>query len=268
MKTLLKVILGIVVFIGLILGSVFYFTADLTEVTEDFFLAAKSGDISKAASYLSEDFVASTSVDELREYLRQHRLDQYTGASWGSRHISAGIGSLTGTITTEAGGAIPITVNLVKSADGWKIQGLKKTAAGAHVTGEADSLPNEEEIVALVSESMRIFGRSVKAPDMTEFYQHLSTFWRNQTSQEQIEQIFSGKFDDWNLEGLFSTPPAFTTKPYLNENGWLVAEGYYLAPPYRFNVTQKYTKEGLRWKLVGFRTWVDLLEQKTEQNTE
>lgn len=264
MKTFLKIIAGIGVFIGLIIGVVFYFTADLTHVAEEFFEAVKSDDMTQAASYLSEDFVASTSLDELRVYMRDNRLDQYTGASWGSRNISAGVGSLSGTIATTSGGSIPLTITFVKAADGWKIQALKKAIAGAGVVDTSDAIPNEEETLALVTESMTIFGRSVGSPDMSEFYQHLSTLWRNQATQADIEKIFAGQYDGWNLEGLFSNTPSFKTKPQLNENGWLVVEGYYLAPPYRFNFTHKYAKEGLRWKLVGFSTWPDSLEQSSE----
>jgi hypothetical protein len=266
-KKLLKILAIIAVVIGMSLSLVFYLTADLTEVTEDFFLAVKNGDMIAASSYLTEDFVAATPPDELQEYMRKNALDDYAGASWASRSINSGTGSLSGTISTDSGGTIALTVGLLKTEGGWKIQSIRKKIAGAGVTGSTHSIPNEDELLALVGDSMAIFGRSVQAPDMTEFYDHLSMLWKNQSSQEDIEKIFGGHFQEADFAGLLSNPPTFVSAPTFNENGWLVIEGFYPTPPYRFNFTHKYTKEGFSWKLVGFTTWVDSIEKETIESS-
>jgi len=59
MKKLLKVLLGIAVIVVLGIAAVFYFTSDMVTVADDFFNAVKSGDISKAYSFLSDDFRAA-----------------------------------------------------------------------------------------------------------------------------------------------------------------------------------------------------------------
>ncbi len=104
---ILSVIAGIIV---LILAAVFYFTADMVTVADDFFKAVKSNDIEKAYTYLSDDFKANTSKGALTDFISKSGLTGFKTASWGERSISGSRGEL-GPVSTESG-RIPIKLTL------------------------------------------------------------------------------------------------------------------------------------------------------------
>jgi len=76
MKKFLKVVLGIIAVVVLGIAAIFYFIADMVKVADGFFDAVKSRDISKAYSYLSDDFKANTS----QVFFRQEYV--YEGLGW------------------------------------------------------------------------------------------------------------------------------------------------------------------------------------------
>jgi hypothetical protein len=57
MKKFQKVFLGIVVIVVLGITAVSYFTSDMVKAADGFFNAVKSGDISKAYSYLAQEYI-------------------------------------------------------------------------------------------------------------------------------------------------------------------------------------------------------------------
>jgi hypothetical protein len=130
MKTFLKILAGVFVVIGLGVAAVFYFTADMAAVADDFFSAVKSKDLEKARSFLSDDFKAATSKDVLNEFLTKSGLSVYKSASWANRSISGSRGTLNGTVTTEGNGAVPVKLNFAKGESGWKIYSIEKPSAG------------------------------------------------------------------------------------------------------------------------------------------
>lgn len=252
MKTLLKILLGLGIVIVLIAGSAFYFTAALPKVAEEFFLTISEGNYEAAQEYLTADFRSTTPPTALKEYLQLNALEDYQEANWGERTINNGVGRLNGTVTTRSGGTIPLDIGLVKTPNGWKIQSIQKRVAGARTTSTEAQLPNEAEALALVKDTMTVFARSVQDAQMLEFYNYLSITWRNQTSAEEIANIFHQHRQLVDFEKLLAVAPQFTAAPSLNENHWLQIDGFYPSPSVRLHFTQKYIKEGLSWKLIGF----------------
>ena len=135
MKTLLKVLLGFVGVIVLAISAVFFFTADITEAADEFFFAVKDKDMDKAYSYLSEDFQSGTTKGDLQLYLEKNSLSKFKEANWESRSINDARGDLTGSITTDSGGVVPIALSFIKGDNGWKIHSIQKPSSGVQEEG-------------------------------------------------------------------------------------------------------------------------------------
>ncbi len=253
MKTLMKILAGFVMVIVLGIGAIFFFTADMVTTADGFFTSVKNDKLEEAYSYLSEDFRAGTSEAELQNFLDQNGIADFKEADWQSRSVNGGRGKLTGSLTTNSGGVVPITLNFVKGADDWKIYAIEKPAAGIQQEVTTAEMPSEQQQVQLVSESMLAFAESLNAGNMTRFHSHVSNLWQQQFSPEKFEQAFSaflGKGLD--LTFLKGMSPLFSTKPVINDEGLLIIRGHYPTEPKKVFFEQKYIYEGLGWKLAGF----------------
>lgn len=257
MNKFLKILLGLGCVIGLAIGAVFYFSAGMVQSADGFFAAVQSGDMDSAYSYLSEDFQATTSRDDLAGYLAKNRLDQVSEASWSSRSIDGGRGTLKGSVTTVSGGVVPLTLGFVKGEDGWKIYTIQKPSSGLQQEDQPLQVPAEEELIALVNESVGYFIQSVEEGSMATFYGHVSRLWQQQFPVEKFDEVFASFYGlDADFSVLQTATPVFSAEPAIDDKGVLVVSGYYRAGTLRFQFEQMYIYEGLKWKLVGFSAYV------------
>ncbi|WP_299178927.1 hypothetical protein [uncultured Neptuniibacter sp.] len=255
MNKLVKILLGIVGVFVLAIVAIFYFTADMVTSADEFFAAVKNKEMNKAYTYLSEDFQASTSQSDLESYLEKNLIHKFKEASWESRSINGGRGSLIGSITTESGGVVPITLSFVKGENGWKIYSIQKPSSGIQEESSPIAMPSEQEQVQLVSKSMQIFAESVNEKSMAKFHSHVSNLWQQQFTIEKFNEAFGGFYDiGVDLTVLSNYSPQFKVKPSIDENGVLVIAGHYPTEPNQVHFEQKYIYEGLGWKLMGFST--------------
>lgn len=132
-------------------------------------------------------------IDKLKEFLR---LETASGillllASWESRSINGGRGSLIGSITTESGGIVSITLSIVKGENGWKIYSIQKPPPGIQEESSPIQMPSEQEQVQLVSKSMRVFAESVNDQSMAKYYSHVSNLWQQQFTIERFDEAVS-----------------------------------------------------------------------------
>ncbi len=246
---------GTVLIIGCALASVFYFTADMVAAADDFFTAVKSKDMDKAYSYLSEDFQITTSKAELKEYLSQSSIQNFKEANWESRSINGGRGSLIGSITTESGGVVPITLNFVKGQNGWKIYSIQKPITGINEESSPLAIPSEKDQVKLVDTSMLVFAESVNDKSMAKFFNHVSGLWQQQFTIAKFDEAFGSFYGlGADLTVLKNYTPVFNAKPSIDENGVLLVSGHYPTQPNQVVFEHKYIYEGLGWKLIGFST--------------
>jgi len=254
MNKLVKILLGIVGVFVLAMVTIFFFTADMVKSADAFFTAAKNRDMNKAYTYLSEDFQASTSRSDLESYFEKNLIYKFKEASWESRSINGGRGSLIGSITTESGGVVPITLSFVKGEDGWKIYSILKPSPGIQEETSSAEMPSEQEQVQLVSKSMQIFAESVNEKTMAKFHSYVSNLWQQQFTIEKFDEVFGAFYDmGVDLTVLDTYSPQFKVKSSIDENGVLVIAGHYPTKPKQVHFEQKYIYEGLGWKLMGFR---------------
>lgn len=257
MKTLGKVLLGLVAVIALAIAAVFFFTADMTRTADEFFRAVRSQDIDSAYTHLSADFRAGVSPLELQAFLQDSGLDSFREASWGSRSFNGNRGNLVGSITTDAGGVIPITLNMVKGDSGWKIYSIEKPASGIQQEAPGGQLPSEQELVVLVADTLQAFAESVNQRSMAHFHGHVSNLLQQQYSVEQLDEAYGSFYDlGADLTVLRNHSPQFDAAPELDEQGVLRIKGRYATRPLGVQFEQSYIYEGLGWKLLGLNIQV------------
>lgn len=252
MKTFLKILAGIGALVVVAIVAVMFMTAGMSDTADKFFTAVKSDNYDEAYSLLSEDFKSNTSKSQLESYLSTNALTKFKEASWESRSVNGGRGELTGSITTETGGVVPISLGFVKGDNDWKIYSIKKPSSGIQEETESVQLPSEKEQVKLVSDSMHVFAVSVKEKSMLKMFNHVSNLWQKQFSVEKFNEVF-GSFYQFGdaLMVLDQHSPQFSEKAAINEDGVLILKGLYPTKPNQLYFEQKYIYEGLGWKLMG-----------------
>ncbi|MFV2005241.1 MAG: hypothetical protein ACC650_08530 [Gammaproteobacteria bacterium] len=258
MKKVAIILAGIAVFIGISIGAVFMMTSGMTDTATAFFTDIRAKDYPKAYSYFSEDFKSNTSQKEFVKFLEKSSLLNFKDSSWGSRSISGGKGSLVGSVTTESGGVVPITLGFIKENETWKIYSIYKPRSGISQDDEVGKIPSSEELVELTNESMLKFAESVNASDFKIFHSYISNLWRKQFTVEKFNTTFKSFIDaKINLvPALNTTSPVFDSKPSLNTDGVLTLEGHYPTTPSQLKFKLKYIFEGISWKLIGTSVYI------------
>jgi hypothetical protein len=109
---------------------IFVMTAGIVDAADGFFKAVADHDLPKARTYLSVEFAAASTPDELKGFLDRSALSRFKSSSWTSRKIENSRGELKGKITTTDGGNIPVAIGLVKEKGAWKIYSIQKPEAG------------------------------------------------------------------------------------------------------------------------------------------
>ena len=265
MKKFLKILAIVAVVIAVILGIVSFATSGMRTTADDFFGAVKQQDMTKARSYLSEEFKASTNEAALKEFLSKSALLNFKEASWSERSVNGDRGELNGSITTETGGHIPIKLIFFKEKETWKIYGLQKPTAGLQssepvlqtdttpASPSTPSIPNSEEQITLSRQSMHDFAVSVKNKDMEHFRSTISKIWQSQYSTAQLNEAFGKVLKaDIDLTVVDPIKPILDGDAKVNEKGVLTIKGHYPTKPSTLSFECNYVYEGIAWKLSGF----------------
>lgn len=245
-------IVSLIALIGLIVGVVFWATGGITDAADEFFAAANEDNYAKAYSLTSQQLQGQVDQEGLVAFLVDNSLDQIVETSWSSRSINNDRGELTGTVTTQSGGAIPITMTLVSEGESWKIVFIDVDNAGLQSSGsegengtqpvvEAMVIPSAEGQQDLIISATTGFYNALGDPDFSEFQSR----WAEGVTAEQIEETF-GSFRA-NRDALSTLPvsdPQFEPATSLNGAGNLVLNGTYDLPAGEFVFTYEFTGEG------------------------
>ena len=253
-KKLLKVIAVLVILIAVGIGSVFYFTSDMVDVSDEFFAALRDDDLDHAYRQLSVSFQQSTGRQDLAAFVERNALNDFSEANWGSRSIEgSGRGKVSGTITTTGGGTIPLTIEFVKENGAWKIYSIYQPGAGLAAAEAGAEIPDEQQLVDLVRESDQAFANAINARSMTGFHDHISRLWRDQFSVADLDQAYNAFYEAGvDLTVLATLTPQFASTPALDAQGVLIVAGTYPTRPSQYHFEHKYVYEGLGWKLLGY----------------
>ena len=266
-----KILLGFVVFIGLVVALVFWATSGMSGAADDFFnLLAQKNYTSAYQKYLSSDFKSKTSLTKFIDYVKANRFDEVKETQWGNRQIEGNLGELEGSLITKDGSAIPIKLKFVKADDNWQIYAITKPQSGinpsesnAKKSGNSSSkvismhIPSKEEAVTLLTDTMQHFTYSIKAKNMQEFYESASALWKKHTNVEEMNKAF-GSVIDSNID----FTPLIDVKPKIEKinispKGILDIKATYDGKIVNIDnavieVEAAYIQENGKWKLIKF----------------
>lgn len=257
---------GLVLAIGAIVWLAMTLTSGLPKVAEAFFSAVKAGDYAKAYQQTSAGFKANMTQESMKQWLEQSGLTDYAGATWHSRSVSNQQGKLQGTVKTSSGGTIPLTIELVKEADGWKIQHLEKAPAGVSTGGadKASAVPDDAGCKALTRKAMGDLAAAINAADFGAFFDGVSATWRKQTTKEDLLGAFRGFVDQKiDLSVLKTLEPQFTSPPTIDTKGVLHIDGKYPTQPSLVRFKLVFVREEGAWKLLGVNVNVVPQDEET-----
>ncbi|OQX73096.1 MAG: hypothetical protein B6D59_06625 [Campylobacteraceae bacterium 4484_4] len=256
-----KILGGFLIFIALLIALVFYATSGMTEVAEQFFTDIKSGQIDKAYASLSEDFKRSTTKEQLLAFLKQTGLDHYKSASWGERGFEGKRGTLEGSITTDSGGTIPVTINFIEGEEGWKIYYIGKPGSGAAIEKEqsksqstaAPAISDHPEYKQLVHDTIHLFGVSIKQKSMVPLYESAAQEFREHVTLEQMNEAYKDFIKaQLDMSILDRMSPIFDTAPRISNDGRILhLKGHYDTHPSKASFDLRYLKKNGLWKLTG-----------------
>jgi hypothetical protein len=252
-----KILLGFVGLIVFVIAITLYLTSGMTDTAEAFFRNISEKQYTKAYSYLSEDFKQAVSKDKMIAFMQQTGLEKYKNANWGNRSFEGNRGEIEGTIETTTGSAIPITIHFVKLDDGsWRIYAIDKPASGVKIENkpvntDMPAVPDANESIVLVKDTIRHFARAVNNKDMGKFHTFASQAFQKEVSVAKLNRAFKS-FMDMNIDFMVldSMKPVLDPKPVLN-NGILVIRGYYETSPKKLYYDLSYIRENKQWKLLN-----------------
>lgn len=267
MATWLKIMLGLVVALAAVIGVAMYATSGITKTADAFIKAAGSGDMAGARSYLTDAFQARD-VESLESYLTRNGLVGMKQAKWSSRHVENGRGSLEGTITTASGGEVPVTVELVKEHNAWKLQSIDVSQSGLSpglAATRKPELPDSATKLKLLTRSMRDFALSAKQGNMEYFRSTTATRFQQEFSTQALNTMFAGFMEHGDtFLSLSTTTPEPTSAPAIGDDGSMMLEGFYPAGSKRVTFNERYVLQDDDWKLIGFS--LEVVDAPTEAN--
>lgn len=149
----IKLVMGIVVlcfgmlvvYVGLLAGTILYFTGGAADTVRYQLSAIRTGDLEKAYSYTSKQFKEATSYDAFREFIDQvPALKDNESSSFTSQSINNNEGVIGGTVRSREGTVTSIEYLLVYEDRAWRIEGIRINPSDAGVLNEESAQPSTE----------------------------------------------------------------------------------------------------------------------------
>jgi hypothetical protein len=114
------------------------------------------------------------------------------------------------------------------------------------------SAPSGDELARLATESLLAFNQAIQAKDFGTFYDTLSDVWKQQTTPDQLAQIFQ-EFMDENVDisPIKDVTPQFAAPAALDENGVMQVAGEFPTQPSQVHFELQYVHQSAGWKLLG-----------------
>lgn len=123
-KILLRILLGIIVFVALVLSLALYMTKGIVHQANQFLLASQQQDFTKAYQMLTPEAQETVDESNFEDFLKSKKLNDYKSSLWLSRQIENKTGYLRGYIKTFDGTKVIVEIVLSKENGIWKIQRL------------------------------------------------------------------------------------------------------------------------------------------------
>jgi hypothetical protein len=113
-------------------------------------------------------------------------------------------------------------------------------------------MPSNKELGRVMAETLADFAVAVNTKDFSVFHTKLAQHLQSQTTPEKLYGSFRS-FADKGLDPKFyrESSPKLSTTPYVQIDGVLKLEGFYLTQPLRTHFRLKYLYQNSAWKLLG-----------------
>ena len=248
-------ILGIALYAGLgalFFGGIFTLTKPVVDSSEEFLGLLGQGKVAEAYASTSSGFRAQQDEASFAKAVKDLGLTDYSSASWGNRSIKNSEGLTEGTVTSKSGGTSPVSIQLVKEGDKWKIVGVRYAGVDLTTIKAPLPIPSEAELRSMAKEALLDFNQAVKARDFSAFFAKISDSWKKQTTPGELANAFQ-EFSDKKIDigSIAALTPLFDSPASTNEKGFLVLIGHYPTKPSVVRFTLKYIHETAGWKLIA-----------------
>ena len=258
---------GVGLVLLLILSAIIYFifqlTAPITTAGEKFLNTLGTGATEAAYNMASASLRTGQSQEDFTRAVKAYGLNDYQSASWANRKITNDRGYLEGTATTKAGGAVPLTIEMINEGGTWKVLTIKGPQTGASTgpiidnepattTPSAPPAPPAAEAGRMALVSMLAFNAAIQSQSFDTFHLGIAKLWQEQITAAKLLDIFQSFIDaKIDLAGINDVSPIFATAPAVNSDGVLLLEGYYPTTPKKVYFKLKYVNEDRTWKIIG-----------------
>ncbi|MDG2002676.1 MAG: hypothetical protein P8J20_05030 [Novosphingobium sp.] len=262
MKTrniVILVLFGFLATCGSFVGLIFYATSGVTDAGNAFFEAARKHDYEAAYALTSESLKRRESKEDIKAFIEARGFDEVVDTSWSSRSIKNDTGTLSGSLTTETGGTIPIEIGLVHEMDEWKINSISPAKAGlegaSRTTARNPSGPDiDENVPSDANPAQLLFlnaGGFISSMEESDF-----DFWRlrwvDGTKGADLAARYPGTPElVERLLKLERVRPRIKSAQ-MNEAGQLLVTGVSEDPESSLIMELKLELEDGRWKLTDF----------------
>jgi hypothetical protein len=262
MKKGCMILLGIGLVLSLIGAAVIFFvfrlTAPMVTEGEKFLNTVGSGSTGDAYAMASSTLRNGQSQDDFTRAIQKLGLEGYESASWDTRSISNDRGLLEGTAKTKSGGSVPLTMELVKEGEIWKLLSIKGTQPGASIgpiISNDDAplgVPSSEEASRMVLASLLSFNEAIQSESFEAFHSGISNLWQEEITPDELLETFQPFIDaEIDLDLIKPLTPVFTSPPAINEDGFLILEGEYTTESSDVYFSLMYASENNAWKIAG-----------------
>ncbi len=256
---------------------------DPTSAANAFFAALQKGDPHQAYDNSAFGFQAAQTYDAFLSNARDLGIVGGQPPIWTGTQAGVKDTELNGSLLSQNGGPIGISVTMTRDDGQWRLFSLQ-TATGAgggqfedrftlvgKGTGFNDvyhqPMPNPQQLVDLVQETMSKFNDAVRARSFHDFYLWVSQQWRDgiRTNGEEAAGVTENMLDEHfqafmdkkiDLGSLASIQPIFDQPPYINQDGLLELTGHFNTPQFRLDFQFQYAYELPRWRLFGLNLGV------------
>jgi hypothetical protein len=245
-------IAGVFSLLVMAVAALFWMTGGMVKTADGFLGALGAKDYAGASSYLTEDFRASTPVEELAAFAQRNGLPGLKGAFWSNRESNDDRGKLEGSVTTAGGGVVPMTLALTKERGGWRIRSLRTPPAGLSANQQgAEVVPSPEQQSKLAQESFTRLTQAMDSNDFVDFHRSIATAWQREASPVELAKSFRDFLKLDELSEVQRLSPALEPATALGKDGTLTVKGRFATRPTPLTFSFGYTYEGISWKLGG-----------------
>jgi hypothetical protein len=277
MKKTAIILTSVLVGVGALVAFVLWATSGPADAADQFLLLCGAGKTHDAYLATARPLRATQDEAAFAREVARLKLGEHKSASWSIRRIENDRGFVDGTVTTRAGGKLPLSIALVKERGAWRVLSFSSAPAAAqppvanaptnpptnaptapdHPTANgAPGVPSDEAARKLTTATLAAFDRSLETGDFTPLLGVACKPMREQYDAAAMKRHFQEFLDNKvRIAEIEHWPAIFTLPPGIDEEGLLLLAGFYPSPPPRVWFRLRYLPEPDGWKLAAINVY-------------